>query len=72
MDAVGNNDPCGRCEARHGGNNHSCPVHGRVSKGCCEPSCNPSEWEWVYRVGQVNKANGRTATGRKRDELKAC
>lgn len=39
-----NNDTCGRCKARHGGNNHTCPVHGQVSAGCCEPPCNPEEW----------------------------
>jgi len=41
---VGNLDRCGRCRAKHGGNNHLCPVHGTVSKGCCAPPCNPAEW----------------------------
>ena len=33
---VGNRDRCGRCKTRHGGNDHLCPVHGTVSRGCCE------------------------------------
>lgn len=44
IDAVGNNDPCGNCGARHGGNHRLCPVHGAVSGSCCAPLCNPSEW----------------------------
>ena len=48
MDAtVGNRDKCGRCGARHGGNNHICPVHGAASRGCCNPVCNPAEWRRV-------------------------
>lgn len=45
---VGNNDRCGLCGARHGGNNHLCPVHGATSEGCCEPTCNPLDWRNVY------------------------
>lgn len=41
---VRNRDRCGRCGAIHGGNSHSCPIHGHVSEGCCEPRCNPTEW----------------------------
>lgn len=44
MLVAGNRDKCGRCETRHGGNNHVCPVHGVTSKGCCDPVCNPNEW----------------------------
>ncbi len=44
-DAVGNRDKCGRCKMRHGGNSHLCPVHGAVSAWCCDPPCNPAEWE---------------------------
>lgn len=50
---VGNRDRCGRCGARHGGNNHSCPVHGPVSNGCCQPICNEEEWTWVKGVGAI-------------------
>lgn len=41
---VGNRDKCRRCGARHGGNNHLCPVHGAVSEGCCEPLCDKADW----------------------------
>lgn len=52
---VGNRDHCGRCGTRHGGNNHLCPVHGRVSSGCCEPRCDPAEWTWSSGVGPVHR-----------------
>jgi len=48
---VGNRDRCGRCGARHGGNNHLCRVHGAVSEGCCPTDCEPSEWGWFPSVG---------------------
>jgi hypothetical protein len=41
---VGNRDRCGKCGARHGGNNHLCDVHGRVSDGCCSSSCKPGDY----------------------------
>lgn len=50
---VGNRDRCGRCRARHGGNNHLCDVHGPVSAGCCEPRCNKDEWTFITRYGPV-------------------
>jgi hypothetical protein len=53
---VGNRDRCGRCGAHHGGNSHSCPVHGAVSAGCCESMCNPAEWEFVYGKGPQRKS----------------
>lgn len=45
---VGNRDKCGRCDAIHGGNNHYCHVHGKVSEGCCETPCNSSDY---VRIG---------------------
>lgn len=41
---VGNRDMCGKCGTRHGGNNHRCDVHGRVSQGCCETSCDVADY----------------------------
>lgn len=60
---VGNNDACGRCETRHGGNQHYCRVHGPVSRGCCEPSCDKAEWvlmekepeQFVGRAGWLRR-----------------
>lgn len=58
---VGNRDACGRCQCRHGGNNHYCPVHGAVSAGCCEPPCQPEEWVWVSekRADSILSGPGR-------------
>lgn len=46
---VGNRDRCRRCQTKHGGNDHTCRVHGRVSEGCCKTSCDPADW--VYLLG---------------------
>ena len=62
--AVVNRDKCGRCQAVHGGNDHLCPVHGAVSRGCCEPACDRTDWlalyyknenGQVYRTRMANK-----------------
>ena len=44
----GNRDSCGRCLILHGGNDHACTVHGAVSRGCCDPRCNPVDWQRVF------------------------
>jgi len=49
---VRNRDRCGRCKTRHGGNNSLCPVHGPVSKGCCENLCNQGDY---VSIGTLNK-----------------
>jgi hypothetical protein len=63
---AGNRDQCGRCRVRHGGNDHSCPVHGPVSRGCCVPGCDPDEWallgepvpgSLLHRWAHVKKAD---------------
>lgn len=55
-----NRDKCGRCEASHGGNDHSCPVHGAVSEGCCNPLCDKESWiviQEVFPSGQTKSLN---------------
>ena len=47
VNAVGNRDQCGRCGTHHGGNNHSCRIHGAVSQGCCETQCQPQDYVWI-------------------------
>lgn len=64
--AVGNNDRCGRCGTKHGGNNHLCPVHDAVSRGCCEPTCNPKHWVVLY----YKNKSGHTYKTRKANKKK--
>ena len=55
IEPVANSNKCGFCRTLHGGTNHSCPVHGLVSQGCCETPCDPTEWVWVKGTGHEPK-----------------
>jgi hypothetical protein len=55
IEPVANHDSCGRCGRPHGGNNHLCPVHGAVSAGCCETTCDPAGYVFCAGVGPVHR-----------------